>query len=499
MKQAWEVAVLSYISQQKWAMSPDYIGLISAAAHLHYCGNDDGKEAAKSLISSLRRDDSDNKDIRAINGKNIQIIPISGAIRKRNSWLLELFGGTSTEKLQSTVQTFLEDGDADVAVLKVDSPGGTVDGVKEAADFIFQAQQVKPIVTYVDGLMASAGLYLGSPARKVTAYNTSEIGSIGVWTMHSDFSKAFEDMGIINTIIASAPYKGKPNPYEPLTKDIKNYVQDMIGGFSDIFIADVSRYMDTDINKVRSEWANGKMFLAEQAKEMGLIDEIMTFDETLEMAAEMVGGKTSVAVKATHINSSHDDDSANINSNKEDDMDLKALEEKMGKLAGRVDALEADNKTLMTSNDTLIEANKKLTASNEELTKANGKLSLKMTLAEEKDREAKEKNLADSIMDGILTDSNVPVKAHVQVKKLYGDYSKHVEDNGTFTAGSESEKAFTEAFKSEVASIEADFSSDSSIGASDPKDDLKGSVESDVSLAQELARSVSGKIRSDGN
>lgn len=179
-------------------------------------------------------------------------------------------------------------------------------------------------------------------------------------------------------------------------------------------------------------------------------------------------------------------------------MDLKALEEKMGKLAARVDVLEDDNKTLKASNDTLVEANKKLTASNEELTKANGKLSLKMTLTEEKDRKAKEQYLADYIMSGILADSNVPVKAHGQVKKLYGDYSKHVEDNGTFTAGSESEKAFVEAFKSEVASIEADFSSDSSIGASDPKDDQGNSTESDVSLAQELARSISGKIRSDG-
>ena len=151
-------------------------------------------------------------------------------------------------------------------------------------------------------------------------------------------------------------------------------------------------------------------------------------------------------------------------SKEEGNMDeTKKLQEQLNSLTKRVDALEADNQALT-------KANNELQSSNDSLKKANDELTLKMTIMEDKYKKAHESKIADSIMDSILSESAIPKKAHVQIRKLFGDYSRFVEEKGEFKVDSESAKAFSEYFKSEVEKIEADLSLDNSIGISQSKD-----------------------------
>lgn len=219
--------------------------------------------------------------------KRVAVLPVIGVIGKRLNMFNDVSGGVSTELLKKDIQRVIDDPSIDATVLDMESPGGVIDGIRELAEYIFQMRDKKPIVAYANGEMASGALYIGAATDKITAFDTAEIGSIGVWVGHSDYSKFFEDLGIKNTIIRSTKFKAAVNKYEPLTSDIKEYVQEIVDHYAEMFVEDLAKYRNTDIEKVNKEWANGKMFPARKALDIGLIDHIMTLEETIQMAADM--------------------------------------------------------------------------------------------------------------------------------------------------------------------------------------------------------------------
>ncbi len=219
--------------------------------------------------------------------KRVATLPVIGVIGKRLNMFNDISGGVSTELLKKDIQQVIDDPSIDAVVLDVESPGGTVDGIRELAEYIFQVRDKKPIVAYVNGEMASGALYIGAATEKITAFDTAGIGSIGVWVGHSDYSKLYENLGIKNTIIRSTKFKAAANKYEPLTDDVKEYIQGTVDHYAEMFAEDLAKYRNADIEKVNKEWANGKMFPARKALELGLIDHIMTLEKTIQMAADM--------------------------------------------------------------------------------------------------------------------------------------------------------------------------------------------------------------------
>lgn len=149
-----------------------------------------------------------------VNPDGIAVLKISGALSKGMSFFDRIFGGVSDYNvIQSDLMRVLES-DISGLILFISSPGGTVDGVKETADLIKAVSEKLPTVAYTDDMMTSAAYWLGSAASKVFAYPTSQIGSIGVVTMHVDFSKADEQAGIKRTYIYNGKYKRLANDGE---------------------------------------------------------------------------------------------------------------------------------------------------------------------------------------------------------------------------------------------------------------------------------------------
>ncbi len=72
-------------------------------------------------------------------------------------------------------------------VLQIDSPGGEVSGTQQLADVIKSVQ--KPVVAFVDGMMASAALWIGSAADEIIASTPQDIiGSIGTMMSFGDMT-----------------------------------------------------------------------------------------------------------------------------------------------------------------------------------------------------------------------------------------------------------------------------------------------------------------------
>src|SRR5690606_4285100 len=142
----------------------------------------------------------------------------SGIVGHRMNQVTDISGpgGTSTEQFGSWFDAALRDPAVSAIVIDVDSPGGTVTGVAELAEQIFEARGKKPIYAIANALAASAAYWIASAAEELWVTPSGDVGSIGVYAMHEDISEMEAEMGLKVTLISAGEYKTEGNPHEPL-------------------------------------------------------------------------------------------------------------------------------------------------------------------------------------------------------------------------------------------------------------------------------------------
>lgn len=252
----------------------------------------DAHEAIVALVESGKIDastftDAEGSDAAFEVSDSVAVIRVSGALQKeRARYYFWLDRESTYTQIREQVEAALGDSGVKAICLKVGSPGGDVDGVKELSDFLHRAAQEKPIYAYADGQMCSAAYWLASIAKEVAAPATAQVGSIGVVTMHVDRSKAQEKYGYKITYMTAGKYKAFGNPSESLTEESKEYIQDRLDRLYTIFIDDVARNRGVTTDKALA-MADGKVFLAGEALEIGLIDRVEeSFDTFLTRIKE---------------------------------------------------------------------------------------------------------------------------------------------------------------------------------------------------------------------
>lgn len=208
----------------------------------------------------------------------IAVIPVVGIIgRHRAEW-----NDTATDDVSAALASAVADKGVRSVVLYVDSPGGTVTGVPELADQIYESRSQKKIVAVVDSLAASAGYWLASAASQVIMPASGEVGSIGVFVMHLDFSGMLAQAGIKPTFISAGKYKVEGNPTEPLSEDAKAYLQSRVDSLHGDFIKAVARNRGVTPAVVREKFGEGRTFRGKDAVALGMADRIGSLGETLE-------------------------------------------------------------------------------------------------------------------------------------------------------------------------------------------------------------------------
>jgi signal peptide peptidase SppA len=208
----------------------------------------------------------------------VAVIPVVGMLNKRMS--SEFFELASYVRTSWAVQAAAADAKVHSILLKVDSPGGYVDGVADAADDIARAAKIKRVVAQVDGIGASAAYWLASQASEVYAGRLDSVGSIGVLAVLYDRSEQAKNEGIKPVVFSTGKYKWTGVPGTAITDEQKVYIQGEVDALGDAFVADVSRGRRRSEADVR-KWADGRTWPAPQAASMGLIDGIRTYAETL--------------------------------------------------------------------------------------------------------------------------------------------------------------------------------------------------------------------------
>ncbi len=148
----------------------------------------------------------------------VAIINISGVLCDE-AWY---YDETEYDEIQAEVEFALNDSAAKGILLRIDSPGGMVDGAFECASFLQEAAKQKPMWACADKIAYSAAYLLASQTSKIYApFYTGGVGSVGVYMMHADYSEALKQRGIAVTFISAGKGKVDGNPYEPLDDETK--------------------------------------------------------------------------------------------------------------------------------------------------------------------------------------------------------------------------------------------------------------------------------------
>lgn len=215
----------------------------------------------------------------------IAVIPVRGVISNRASMIEDVSpgAGTSAERLERDMRAAYDSREVKAIVLDVDSPGGSAAGTPEVANVIRSMRGGdKPIIAQVGGLAASAAYWIASAADEIVATPSSDIGSIGVITVHENIQKMLEEEGVEPTIISAGKYKAEGNPFEPLDDEAREAIQSKVDQFMNMFVGAVAEGRGVDKDTVRTEFGQGRTMLAEDAKRAGMIDTIGSMRETLE-------------------------------------------------------------------------------------------------------------------------------------------------------------------------------------------------------------------------
>ena len=183
---------------------------------------------------------------------------------------------------------FTKDDSVKAIVFRIESPGGGVSPSQELYREIQRSAEKKPVVASMGSVAASGGYYIASGVQKIYANPGTITGSIGVIAQFTNLEELFKKIGFRMEVVKSGAFKDVGNPGRAMTPEERQYLQKLLDNVHQQFVRDVARGRRMPEEKVR-EIADGRIFTGEQAKEMGLVDELGGLNDAVDAAAKMAG------------------------------------------------------------------------------------------------------------------------------------------------------------------------------------------------------------------
>lgn len=212
-------------------------------------------------------------------------ISVEGPITYKSTGWEALCGGCSYESVVEQFNSMVDMG-AKTVILWADSGGGEAYGMMETGRYLRKRADESgiKILTYVDGLSASACYGLSCIADEVIANPNAEVGSIGVVVRLINDSKALEQKGYERTFVYAGGNKVPFNAEGEFREEFLADIQGKVDTLYEEFTAYVSEMRDIPVDQVKSTEA--KVFMAKDSISLGLVDKIMTHEEFMDYQAE---------------------------------------------------------------------------------------------------------------------------------------------------------------------------------------------------------------------
>jgi protease IV len=196
-------------------------------------------------------------------------------------------GGVGSAPMRRALRTAAKDDNVKAVVIRIDSPGGSA----LASEVMWQAArhvaEKKPVVISIGSIAASGGYYLASAGDHIYADPSAIVGSIGVVGGKFVLKGLYEKIGLTSESF----YRGKnadlfseSKPFDDRQRRlITNWMRNTYEQFT-------SRIQHTRKDKIKDidQVARGRIFLAKQAKDLGLVDDLGGIEDAIAHAAGRV-------------------------------------------------------------------------------------------------------------------------------------------------------------------------------------------------------------------
>ena len=217
-------------------------------------------------------------------GDKIAIVEVKGVISQSSGVIEDL-------------QQYLADDGVKAIVLRVDSPGGGVGPAQEIYREIMRIRSTskKKVVTSMGSVAASGGYYIACASDRIVANPGTITGSIGVIMQFSNLEELLKKIGVKGVVLKSGEHKDIGSPFREMTPEEKRIMQEVLDNVHQQFIQAVADGRKLERSKV-AQIADGRILTGEQAKNLGLVDQLGNLQDTIDVAAKMVGieGKPNV-------------------------------------------------------------------------------------------------------------------------------------------------------------------------------------------------------------
>ncbi|WP_170000396.1 signal peptide peptidase SppA [Campylobacter sp. RM9328] len=205
-----------------------------------------------------------------------------------------------TEDILEKLQALNDDDSIKGVLLYIDSPGGALSPSVELAMQVKKLAKNKKVVAYAAGSMTSGSYYAGVNAHKIVANPGSFIGSIGVIMQVPNLEALADKIGISEQVVKAGEFKEAGTFTRKWSQSERDSLQKLVDASYELFTSDVAQARGLETSK-KDEWANAKIFLAGEAKQVGLIDEIGGYFEAKAQLEELSGVSEAVWEKKPQI------------------------------------------------------------------------------------------------------------------------------------------------------------------------------------------------------
>lgn len=194
------------------------------------------------------------------------------------------YASVGTVRVRQGLRAAVADPECCAILMCADSPGGTVAGTQALADDVRMADMQKPVYGHCEDLCASAAYWTLSQTRRLSANQSALVGSLGTYAVVYDSSEQAKMDGVKVHVLSTGPQKGAFVEGAEVKPEQLAEAQRTVDALNGLFKSGVMNG-----RKMSQESADklfdGRVHIASQARALGLIDAVQSFDVTLAQIA----------------------------------------------------------------------------------------------------------------------------------------------------------------------------------------------------------------------
>jgi signal peptide peptidase SppA len=238
--------------------------------------------AAGGTVAQFEEGAGKAEGVQVIGG--VAIVSLTGVVGKRIGMMERSSGVMDVDDFTTNLQEALDNDKVQGIILDVNSPGGTITGVPEAADMVAAVATLKPVVAFTDALMASAAYWISAGSSAIVASQSASVGSIGVYSSVLDSSMAFRMAGLEQNLFKAGKLKAIGTQGIGMSDDQKAYMQSRVDQLYGWFTSSVLEGRGV----VQEGSMEGQTFFGPEAIQRGLIDRVGDMDDALELVLDLI-------------------------------------------------------------------------------------------------------------------------------------------------------------------------------------------------------------------